>query len=89
MSLITCASCTRHVRSTETGCPFCGAPREPSEGPEPAVSRAPTRAGVMLGVVIGAVAITGAALTSGCVLAYGGPSTLPDGGTDGGTDANH
>lgn len=37
-----CGSCRRHVRSSETVCPFCGEPFAP--GPRPAPPRAPTRA---------------------------------------------
>ncbi|MBL9107879.1 MAG: hypothetical protein JNM74_01360, partial [Myxococcales bacterium] len=25
MALVTCSACTRHVRETESACPFCGA----------------------------------------------------------------
>lgn len=83
MNLITCASCTRHVRSTESACPFCGVAREATENVEPTASRAPTRAGVMLGVVIGAAALSSALLGTACA-AYGGPPA-----PDSGTDANH
>lgn len=43
--LMTCEACSRHVRVTESRCPFCGAPREP-EGPSslPPLARPMSRA---------------------------------------------
>ncbi|MFO0685136.1 MAG: hypothetical protein U0234_23960 [Sandaracinus sp.] len=84
MALITCSGCTRHVRSTDESCPFCGLARVP-ETVDESVVRAPTRAGVMLGVTLGAVALSSAVLGTACS-AYGGPPYRePDAGQDAAT----
>ena len=81
MALVVCAACARHIRRTEGGCPFCGAEREASDSPEPVVSRARSRGGIVVGVTVGAVAISSALLGSACA-AYGGPVFTPDAGHD-------
>jgi len=88
MTLIACAACTRHVRSTELVCPFCGTARDAAEPSEAPPSRAPTRAGVMVGVAIGAFALSSALLGSACA-AYGGPIYHEDAGTDAGAPDAH
>lgn len=94
MSLRPCSSCGRHVRNTETRCPFCATALDAvAERPAIALPRA-GRAAIM---AFGAITSAGAA---GCsfTAAYGAPSidTGPgavdaapaaDAATMGGTDA--
>lgn len=76
--LLICTSCTRHIRPTESACPFCGG-LERREGPRPA-SRA-TRAAMLFGsaaAVVAGVACSDTATPgdAGPVAvdaAYGGP----------------
>lgn len=81
MSLVVCAGCSRHVRSSATVCPFCDAPKEATDAPATPM-RAPSRAGIVLGVTVGAVAASAAVFGTACS-AYGGPSVV-DAGTDSG-----
>ena len=101
MALRLCAACARHIRTTESACPFCGA-----EGTNPVaspLSRA-TRAAMVFG---GAVMVSSAVACSSespapapmngsspsptattdptAVPLYGAPA--PEAGTDAGTDA--
>jgi hypothetical protein len=67
MSLHPCPSCTRHVRATETTCPFC-AEAIAIEAPTPRVVS--ERLGRAALFAVGAAVIT----SSGCaVAAYGAP----------------
>jgi hypothetical protein len=70
--LVVCASCSRHTRSTEARCPFCAAAYTGNETVEPTVHRAKSRAGIVGGVVVGAVAMSTALFGSACG-AYGAP----------------
>lgn len=74
--LLPCPSCARHVRQTETGCPFCGA----------AVSLADVPARALPGQRLGRAATFafGVAIATS-VSACGGTSSPGD---DAGTDAN-
>jgi hypothetical protein len=67
--LVICSSCTRHIRPTESACPFCGG-AERREGPRPA-SRA-TRAAMLFG---GAAAVVAG-------VACGDTAKVTDGGAD-------
>ncbi|MFO0644433.1 MAG: hypothetical protein U0183_34765 [Polyangiaceae bacterium] len=102
MALRLCAACARHIRTTESACPFCGA-----EGTTPVaspLSRA-TRAAMVFG---GAVMVSSAVACSSesPVPVYGAPdpnprpsattdptavplygAPAPDAGNDAGTDA--
>lgn len=84
--LVPCTDCSRHVRVTETRCPFCDgalpAAREPSELPQ---DRALTRVAL---VFMGASALAGCGKTEMPVAVYGpapvavdadaGPPATPD-----------
>ncbi len=75
MSLRPCLSCTRHVRNSETACPFCGANLPASSAPVPRSVVGLGRAAIM------AFGMTAAACD---------PTTTTDAGTDayiGGQDA--
>jgi hypothetical protein len=85
--LLPCPSCSRHVRRTENGCPFCGAALELAELPLKAM---PTqRLGRAATFAFGAaVATSVAACSGGPAPAYGAPAVdtgiVADGGSDGG-----
>ncbi len=65
--LVCCTSCARHVKVSETACPFCGARR--------VISRAAL-------VVMGAAAIAACAKEpAGVIALYGGPPVEVDAGT--------
>ena len=83
--LVPCASCARHVRVSETACPFCAAPLVPSA--TTARSAAPgkrlSRAAMF---ALGASAAAVAACSGSVTALYGAPPS--DGGAlDGGNDA--
>ena len=69
MSLRPCVSCTRHVRSTESACPFCGTHL-------PEAANAPTRSIAGLGraaiMAFGALAVS-AEVGCNVTPVYGGP----------------
>ena len=69
MSLRPCLSCTRHVRNSETACPFCGAnlPAAPTLMPRSVAGLG--RAAIMAFGAIAASAEMGCTVTP----AYGGP----------------
>ena len=72
MSLRPCTSCGRHVRVSETSCPFCAtALRSVAEVPEPVVAPRSGRAAILL---FGAAVST--ATMGGCVMAYGSPGDV-------------
>jgi hypothetical protein len=75
MSLRPCPGCTRHVRASESACPFCATALPASEeSPSPeSASRPGSRHAVLFGVAAGAIAISTALLGTACA-AYGGPA---------------
>ena len=96
MALVLCPGCQRHVRASESACPFCKSAIVASEvpgdaeGPVGLVTRAH-----LTGLVVGAVAVSSVLFGSACAMygaptpAYGGPS-LDGGSADSGggnTDA--
>ncbi|MFO0686185.1 MAG: hypothetical protein U0234_29250 [Sandaracinus sp.] len=77
MSLAPCPSCARHVRRTETSCPFCAASITLPPAP---TRRMPERLGRAALVTFGAAALaTSASACGNAVPAYGAPA--PDTGT--------
>lgn len=79
--LVSCAACSRHVRSTESACPFCGAAREPIAPRETGVvvtSRAAFLAGgVALAALAGCNSTSTSSGTSGIAQPYGAPPNPP------------
>lgn len=94
MSLRPCASCGRHVRATESACPFCATALEPLPTP-PSSTRAVGRLGRAAIFAFGAVATTSAAACGGgtgmpdaaSVVDTGGPAPLYGGAPDAAIDA--
>lgn len=82
MSLRPCPGCTRHVRASESACPFCAATLPSLAEGEPSETsvRAGSRHAVMFGVAAGAIAISTALLGTACA-AYGGPAPVDAGET--------
>jgi hypothetical protein len=72
MPLARCASCRRHIRLTETACPFCGSAEAPEPPPRALgrVSRAAAAA-----VALGAATLGAGTLTTAC---EGGPDPEPE-----------
>ena len=64
LTLVPCAGCSRHVRASDTACPFCASPVTHSVERTPSAGRA-TRVVVAL-----AAALTASASLAAC---YGGP----------------
>ena len=86
MALVLCQGCQRHVRASESACPFCksaivaSAEHVEVEGPAGRVTRSH-----VAGFVVGAVAVSSVLFGTACP-AYGAPSVRSD--ADGiGTDA--
>lgn len=92
--LIGCEACGRHVRASESACPFCGAARVASdEGcvsvEVPAPSFGSRRRMMGFGAAVGVAAIATAAMTTGCGgPVYGAPGPEEDAGTDAAADAS-
>ncbi len=94
MSLGPCASCGRHVRATESACPFCAATLEPVAA-SPSATRSVGRIGRAAIFAFGAVASTSAAACGGdagmpdaaSVVDTGGPAPLYGGAPDAAIDA--
>lgn len=88
MSLRTCEGCQRHIRKTSTACPFCGigctSTDDPTAQDEDAPPAHPGRAKLMVGVGLGALAISTVLFGTACPL-YGGP---PDDRSDAGTPSD-
>jgi hypothetical protein len=79
--LIPCPSCARHVRASETACPFCrGALAATAARPAPRAPAPTSRLSRAAMYAFGAGTIT---LASAC------STTNPDEGRDGGTDAQY
>ncbi|MBN8611866.1 MAG: hypothetical protein J0L92_14825, partial [Deltaproteobacteria bacterium] len=82
MTLAPCSGCARHVRASETACPFCGAPRAGSSALDASSADAgPPRASrqsVMFGAAVGAIAVSSLLFGGGCVFAYGAPAPADD-----------
>jgi hypothetical protein len=82
--LIGCEGCGRHVRASESACPFCGAARVASHEEHvsvevPATSFGSRRRLMGFGVAVGAAAIATAAMTTGCAgPVYGAPTPEED-----------
>jgi len=75
MSLRPCAGCGRHVRNTESTCPFCATALAPAPERAPIVLPRAGRAAIMAFGVLVTGADTGcdAAVMGGMDAAYGGP----------------
>jgi len=89
--LAPCPGCARHVRSTETSCPFCATALDLSSVPPPLVPTARLSRSATLGfqtlLRAGAVAVAAATATnsSSCtVQIYGTPGVEDAGGASGG-----
>ena len=93
LRLIPCPGCERHVRVTESVCPFCDGALPavaPVERAELAVSSPPRRLGRAATFLFGA-AIAGSAATGCSTSAYGAPaldSGMEDTGTAGDADVD-
>lgn len=85
MTLAPCSGCARHVRASETACPFCGAHRVASDALDVSSADAgPPRASrqsVMFGAAVGAIAVSSLLFGGGCVFAYGTPPPDDDAAT--------
>ncbi len=93
MALVVCSGCQRHVRVSESACPFCKTAIvacEPTE--ELAPAGRVTRSHVA-GFVVGAVAVSSVLFGTACPAygaptpAYGGPSDASSPSPDTGNDA--
>lgn len=71
MSLRECTSCQRHVKRTDTACPFCGEAMTPAAAPVAPLPRA--RLGRAALVALGASALTMGCDEPGPRAVYGGP----------------
>jgi hypothetical protein len=101
MSLAACPGCARHVRRTETACPFCGSalslPPAPVRGPLPRLGRTATFAfGAALSTTAAACSTPSTTEDTGPeledvgfndVAVYGGPDAGPADAGGGTTDA--
>ncbi len=72
MALVLCQGCQRHVRASESACPFCksaiaSVEHTEAEGPTGRVTRSH-----VAGFVVGAVAVSSVLFGTACP-AYGGP----------------
>jgi len=63
-ALVPCGACSRHVKSSEASCPFCGAAAPASSSPSGAASSSPSGAAYSRLAAVAAVAASVAALTS-------------------------
>lgn len=61
MSLVLCGSCSRHLRSTELVCPFCGVGLEVKSSADASMPWGSTRAQIFLGALTLAAATSAAA----------------------------
>ncbi len=85
MPLRPCSSCARHVRATETTCPFCtSALTACADTSEPTTTARLSRAAIVLA---GAAALAGCGKESGIAPVYGGPPPVQL-GADGGRPDN-
>jgi hypothetical protein len=82
-----CSGCRRHVKTSESACPFCGAALEP----RPVAAAAPVPAGnvrisraALLGLTAAGALSASLAMTDCSVPVYGAPA--PDTGGAGGAD---
>jgi hypothetical protein len=74
--LVACAGCSRHVRCSESACPFCGAPVSGVSTGEP--EREPfRRMAAAAAVAAGVVALTGCSSGHSSTAFYGSPGILP------------
>ena len=65
MVLVICPRCTRHVKSSESACPFCGASTASAKpSGNPALRGARTRKRMLFGAAAGIVAGTAAACSN-------------------------
>jgi hypothetical protein len=93
MSFLLCQSCSRHVKSSDAACPFCGeATATATTAGTPALRGARQRSRLLFGAaaaaVAGATAMTGCSSSSTSVPAYGLPAdsgAQADSGDDGGS----
>lgn len=92
--LVPCPECSRHVRVTETACPFCSLPLDLADAPSPVLpgqrlSRAATLAfGATLASATALAACGGDAVISDPVPFYGAPSAGASAGGDGGSSGS-
>jgi hypothetical protein len=88
MDLLTpCGSCARHVKATETHCPFCGACAAPAPAPTGEPFRRMVAAAAVAAGVAAIVATEACSSSSGTVF-YGAPDIMTDASTtDGNTSA--
>jgi hypothetical protein len=83
MSLRPCPGCTRHVRASESACPFCASALPAcDERPvdEASTARPSSRHALMFGVAAGAIAVSTALFGTACAM-YGAPAPERDAGT--------
>ena len=82
-SLVPCPSCSRHVESNETACPFCQAALVPSPDTRachgPCSGHASPRLGRASLIAVGAALLCASCLRSGGIH-YGLPAIVPDAG---------
>jgi hypothetical protein len=88
MALVLCQGCQRHVRASESACPFCKSAIAASvehtevEGPAGRVTRSH-----VTGFVVGAVAVSSVLFGTACPM-YGGPGVeIPRDSGSGNNDA--
>lgn len=88
-ALLPCPACQRHVRVADVACPFCDAEIEAREAPAASPVASTSRARIM-GYGLGAAMVVTAAVSGGCISAYGAPAPEPDAGAameDAGVDS--
>ena len=87
-ALVPCSACSRHVKTNEHVCPFCGAPRAAGTGADThAIGLSPTAQGLSRAALL----IAGAAVIAACgkessalrpdgpsAAVYGGPPVMVD-----------
>lgn len=80
--LLPCPSCARHVRASDTACPFCASALP--EAPAMAATQSPGRLSraALYAMGASAAAAAAAACTVTAVPVYGAPSVPIDGGQD-------
>jgi hypothetical protein len=85
--LLLCTDCNRHVRATETSCPFCSAQLDFSQATPPRLisGRFSRTAALALTASLGAVALVDCGSSHP---EYGAPSPIPDASAADATDGS-
>ena len=79
MALLLCPACARHVRESESACPFCGAHRVATASEEPALESSVrlSRAALVLAGALAAAACDRRGVDTRIAQPYGAPPTPP------------